>query len=97
MRAGSTFEGGTPNVIAEALYSGNAVAITKIAEYEDAIDHGRCGMAAKIDDVSDFADILLRLCQSDRLNEMCGHACEYAKSNYDMEKIVSRLYTMIFE
>ena len=54
-------------------------------------------MAAKIDDVSDFADILLRLCQSDRLNEMCRHACEYAKSNYDMEKIVSRLYTMIFE
>ncbi len=91
----STFEGGA-NVIAEALYAGNAIAITKIDEYGDATDYGRCGLASEIGDISGFADILLKLCRSEHLEEMCRHAHEYAKSEYDMEKIVARLYTMIF-
>lgn len=91
----STFEGGA-NVIAEALYAGNAIAITKIDEYKDATDCGRCGMASDIGDISGFADILRKLCSSEHLEELCRHAHEYARDNYDMEKIVARLYTMIF-
>lgn len=92
----STFEGGTPNVIAEALYAGNAIAVTKIDEYEDATDHQRCGLASDIGDISGFADILLTLCRSEHLEEICHHAHEYACANFDMEKIVARLYKMIF-
>ena len=92
----STFEGGA-NVIAEALYAGNAIAITKIDEYKDATDCGRCGMASDIGDISGFADNLRKLCRSEHLEEMCRHAHEYARDNFDMEKIVARLYTMIFE
>lgn len=91
----STFEGGA-NVIAEALYAGNAIAITKIDEYEDATDQGRCGMASDIGDISGFAEILRELCRSEHLEDMCRHAHGYARSNYDMEKIVARLCTMIF-
>lgn len=92
----STFEGGTPNVIAEALSSGCAVAITRIDEYQDAIGGGRCGLASEIGDVDGFADILLRLCQSEQLDDLCRAAYEYARSTYDMERVVARLNKLIF-
>lgn len=91
----STWEG-FPNVIPEALFSGDAIAITKIDEYQDAIGNGRCGLASEIDDVNGFADILLQLCRSERLDEMCREAYAYAQEVYDMERIVARLYTLIF-
>ncbi len=92
----SVLEGGTPNVVAEALYAGDAIAITKIDEYEDATDHGRCGLAADIGDVDGFADILLRLCQDAELEEICRRSYVYARENYDMERIVARLHYLIF-
>ncbi len=91
----STWEG-VPNVIAEALYAGNAIAITKIDEYNDATDCGRCGMAAEIDDVDGFSGVLLQLCQKEDLEQLCHRAHEYAKEAYDMEKITARLYAMMF-
>lgn len=92
----STFEGGTPNVIAEALFSGDVIAATKIDEYQDAIGNGRCGLASEIGDTDGFADILLRLCQNERLDEMCREAYAYAQEVYDMERIAARLYLLIF-
>lgn len=92
----SVFEGGTPNAIAEALYSGCVVAITKIDEYQDAIGNGLCGLASEIGDADGFADILLELCQSERLDEMCRDAYRYAHSVYDMERVVARLNKLIF-
>lgn len=92
----STWEGGTPNVIAEALTMGEAVAITKIDAYEDAIDGGRCGLACDINDIDGFADILLRLCTHGELKGMCRYAHEYALETFDMERVVARLYHMIF-
>lgn len=47
----SKYEGGCPNVIAEALYAGDAVAITKINEYRDTIDNGNCGLAAEAEHI----------------------------------------------
>lgn len=93
----STFEGGTPNVIAEALYSGNAIAITKIDEYEDATDCGQCGMASEIGDVEGFANILSELCTNEQLDDICLHSYKYAKEIYDMEKIVKNLYGLIWK
>lgn len=92
----STFEGGTPNVIAEALTMGDAVAITKIDEYQDAIDNGRCGMASEIGDIEGFSSVLLELCTSDNLEQLCHRAYSYAHDVYDMRKVVARLYYLIF-
>lgn len=92
----STFEGGA-NVVAEALYAGNAVAITKIDEYMDATDCERCGLAAEIGDAEGFADILSRLCNSGQLDGMCRHAYKYAMKTFNMETIVAELYGRIFE
>lgn len=92
----SVWEGGTPNVIAEALYAGNAIAITKIDEYQDATDNGYCGLVSDIDDISGFSDILLRLCLDENLEKKCRHAYNYAQQNFDMEKAVAKLYYLIF-
>lgn len=92
----SVIEGGTPNVIAEALSAGDAIAITKIDEYNDAIDRGRCGLASQINDIKGFSDILLSMCQDKKLVEKCNHAYEYAKSNFNMERLTAKLYTLIF-
>lgn len=92
----STWEGGTPNVVAEALYAGNVIAITKIDEYEEATDGGRCGMAAEIGDVAGFRDILVSLCREQDLEAMSRHAYAYARKHYDMERAVEKLYGLIF-
>lgn len=92
----STWEGGTPNVIAEALYAGDVIAITKIDEFEEATDSGRCGMAASVGDVAGMQNILLKLCHSEGLEEMSCHAYQYAREHYDMERIVKKVYDLIF-
>lgn len=92
----SQYEGCCPNVIAEALYAGDAMAITKIDEYRDAIDNGSCGLAAEPGDIEGFADILLRLCQKEDLEKTCRRAHEYAREAFNMERIVDRLYYLLF-
>lgn len=92
----STFEGGTPNVVAEALAAGCAMAVTKFDAWEDAVDFGKCGGAAEINDVNGFAKVMLELCKDSKLEEKCGNAYLHAVHNFDMEKVVSRIYHMMF-
>lgn len=93
----SRSEGGTPNVIGEALFSGDAIAITKIDEYQDATGQGCCGLAAEGWDAEAFSRVLLRLCRSKELDTLCRNAYDYARRAYDMEKAVARLYALIFD
>ena len=92
----SSFEGGTPNVIGEALTAGCVTAVTKIDAWEDAIDYGNCGKAVDINDIQGFASILLELCNSPNLAQLSHNAYEYAQRNYNMENIVARLYEMLY-
>lgn len=88
----STMEGGTPNVIAEALNAGCVIAVTEFDAYEDAINGGRCGMSSPVGDVEGFADILYQLCTGGRLEEMSEEAKLHLKNFYDMEQIVGGVY-----
>lgn len=92
----STLEGGTPNVIAEALHAGCVTAVTKIDAYEDATDYGRCGKCAKIGDVDGFSKILYQLCTAEYLKQLSGHAYEFSRSSLDMEKIAARVNELLF-
>lgn len=92
----STFEGGTPNVIAEALAFGCATLVTKFDAWEDAIDSGNCGVAAAIGDIDGIAAAMLSLCTDSSLECKERRACEYYKENYDMEKIVAHLEESLF-
>ena len=92
----STFEGGTPNVVSEALTAGCAMAVTKFDAWEDAIDEGNCGMAADINDLNGFADILETLCRHPELETLSKNSYTYAMRNFDMEAIVAKLYELLF-
>ena len=84
-------------MIAEALEAGCAIALTKFDAYLDAIgpldeEDRVCGLAAEIDDVIGYADILKRLCHSERLSEMQRNACWRADRYFDAIKIERELY-----
>ncbi len=91
----SRIEGGTPNVIAEALWAGCVTAVSQFDAYEDATDRGACGKAAPIGDAAGFAQILLELCTDKELKIMSEKAAEHARLFYDMEKIVGGLYEQL--
>lgn len=93
----SWYEGGTPNVVAEALNFGCAMAVTKFDAYSEAISNGRCGFAAEIDDTEDFANALLHLCKNSDLEAMYQHAIQTRQTTFDMVRIVDRLYCMLFD
>lgn len=93
----SRIEGGTPNVISEALYTGCAIALTMFDAYPDAIgplddDDKICGMAAPVDDVEGYANILKKLCMSEILGEYQKNARWRAEKYFDSEKIERYLY-----
>lgn len=92
----SVGEGGTPNVIAEALNAGCVIATTKIDAWEEAIDGGNCGLASEINDIKGYADILVELCNGGKLEEMSENAMKYSMSHFNMESIVAGLYELLF-
>lgn len=92
----SDWEGGTPNVIAEALHAGCVTAVTRFDAYEDATDHDRCGLSSEIRDVDGFAGILYRLCTDKNLKQLSEHAYKYSRRHFDMENITARVNEMLF-
>ena len=92
----SLVEGGTPNVIAEALNAGCAMAVGKFDAYREAIGNGRCGLAAESVPEA-FSAALLSLCLNPRLEDLSARALAYGEEQFDMERITARLYEMIFE
>lgn len=92
----STFEGGTPNVVSEALTAGCVMAVTKFDAWEDAIDEGRCGFATEINNTDGFATLLLTLCKHPELEIFSRNSYDYAMRNYDMKAVVAKLYELLF-
>ena len=88
----SILEGGTPNVVAEALHSGCAMAVTEFDAYNDAIAEGKCGMSAPIGNVEKMASVYRSLCSNEkRLKEMCEYAFMYSEMYFSMEKVAARI------
>ena len=92
----SVLEGGTPNVIGEALSRGCVIATTQIDAWEEATNYGKCGLSSPVNDVVEFARILLQLCNDKKLEEKSKEAYLYSQNQLNMEKIVARLYLMLF-
>lgn len=93
----SVLEGGTPNVIAEALNAGCVTAVTKFDAYEEATDYDRCGLSVEKGDAHRFAGILYRLCTDQRLKQLSEHAYLYSRRHFDMEHITAKVNEMLFE
>lgn len=92
----SELEGGTPNVIAEALHCGCVTAVTKFDAYEEATDYGRCGRYCEVGDADGFGNLLYRLCISEELKQLSEAAYKYAEKHFDMIKIVARIKELVF-
>lgn len=92
----STSEGGTPNVIGEALGGGCVIATTKIDAWAEAINYGKCGLACNKKDIEGLSNILLELCVDTELQHKSEEAYRYSQKEMNLEKIVARLYLAIF-
>lgn len=89
-------EGGTPNVVAEALAHGCYMLTTEIDAAGDVTDQGRCGQSFPIGDSGSLRDILLTVCpDGERLQQGGRHAAAYAQRNFDFRRIVARLHGML--
>lgn len=94
----STFEGGTPNVVAEALYGGCYMVTSDIDGSQDVVDGGACGAVFPIGDVPALAEILERDCRDEEILRKGGRrAVEYGRESFDFLKIAARLYYLLFD
>ncbi len=94
----SNVEGGTPNVIAEALSFGCAMLTTKIDSYNDVIANGSCGLVSPIDDVEAYADNLKKICLNEKMQMDFGvQARLHYERNFSFEKIVDKLHYLLNE
>jgi glycosyltransferase involved in cell wall biosynthesis len=92
----SSSEGGTPNVIAEALFSGCYIVTSDIDGAIDCTNNGACGSVFPIDNVEALSQQLLTACQSPVIIKQGGqHALRYASMNFDFEHIVERLHYLL--
>ena len=88
----SQSEGGTPNVVAEALFGGCYMVTSDVDGAMDIIADGACGMHYPIGDVGWLADCLAKACANPALLERGGQAAlAYGRANFDFVKIVRRL------
>ena len=93
----SEWEGGTPKVIAEALYAGDYIVTSDIDGADDATDYGNCGMIYPCKDISALADCFRILFSSpDMLEKGCLNALEYGRRNFDYEKLARRLRHLLY-
>ncbi len=93
----STFEGGTPNVAAEALFAGDFMIFSDVDSAQEAIGGGKCGRVFPIGNVDALAKIFREVCSDEDLLLKGGkHSVEYARRNFDAEHIVARLHYLLY-
>lgn len=93
----SNFEGGTPNVVAEALFNGDFAICSSFDAAGDMIDDGNCGRSFPIGDVDALANILREVCPDKKILLDGGrHAAAYAQDQFDANKIVARLNYLLY-
>ena len=92
----SNFEG-APNVAAEALFSGDFVISSSIDAAGDMTGGGQCGKIFPIGNVDALAKIFREVCTDKKLLLDGGqHAANYAREQFDAEKIVARLNYLLY-
>lgn len=93
----SLWEGGTPNVIAEALYGGCYILCSGIDAADDATDGGRCGRVHARGDVRGLARDLVQACNDPVLLADGGRAAlAHGRDAFDFVKLVRRLRYRLF-
>lgn len=93
----STFEGGTPNVTAEALFAGDYIVFSDFDAADEATDGGKCGRVFPVGNVEELAKIFLEVCRDEKLLLEGGrHAVEWARREFDAEHIIARQVYLLY-
>ena len=88
----SEFEG-FPNVIPEAMSAGNAIITTDIDNSDEIIDYGNCGIKAPINNVTEIAENIRRLCNDEvLLRRFCENSYRNYLERFDYNLIIDELY-----
>ncbi len=91
----SVFEGGSPNVFAEALFGGCYIVTSAIDAAEDMVDDGRCGVICHEDHL--FSSTLLQIATDDeRLRTGSAHAVAYGHRSFDFCRIIRQVHYLLF-
>lgn len=92
----STYEGGTPNVFAEALQHGCYMITSQIDASEDITHNGECGKSFPVGNVSALQQVLLEVCNDDEMIENgIQNALNYASYNYNWDLIIEKLHYLL--
>ena len=92
----SVMEGGTPNVVAEALMHGCYTVMSDYDAADDATADGRCGAKFPLADAQALPMLLQKLlAQPETLAAGGRQAYAYAQRNFDFVKIVQRLHYLL--
>ena len=93
----SNFEGGTPNVAGEALYSGCFMITSAIDARDCMTDSEKCGKIFPIGDTDALTKIFLEVCNDENILLKGGqNAATYAREQFDAEHVVARLHYLLY-
>ncbi len=91
----SVFEGGSPNVFAEALFGGCYIMTSAIDAAEDMVDSGRCGVICQEDYL--WPSMLLQIVKDDqRLRAGSQSALDYGRREFDFCNIIRQVHYLLF-
>ncbi|MDR1754898.1 MAG: glycosyltransferase [Eubacterium sp.] len=94
----SFYEGGAPNVVAEALFHGCYTVTSDIDAAEEITNSGRCGRVFPLGDARALANILMKICPNAALfSDTFPKTLEYAHLRFDWEKNIRYLHRLLFE
>jgi glycosyltransferase involved in cell wall biosynthesis len=94
----SIFEGGAPNVVAEALFHGCFTLTSEVDAAKDITNYGKCGRSFPIKDFKALSEILLKVCSDKKIWETAAeNSIKYAKSHYDWDLISNRINHLLFK
>jgi glycosyltransferase involved in cell wall biosynthesis len=95
----SQFEGGTPNVYAEALFHGCMFVTSDIDAADDITNFGKLGQQYKLGDIDGLAGALVNLAKNADRRELQRHipkALDYAHKYYDWHRNAKKLAYMLY-
>jgi len=93
----SIWEGGAPNVTAEALFHGCYTITSDVDAANDITDNGNCGRIFGINDYKTLSKILLEVCTNKKLLQNAPQkSIQFAKSHYDWDLIINRINHLLF-
>jgi glycosyltransferase involved in cell wall biosynthesis len=96
----SRYEGGTPNVYAEALFHGCMFVTSDIDAADDITNYGELGETYTRGDIKGLAEALLKVCSNADEQAFSVHipkALEYARKYYDWNRNAKKLAYMLFK